>query len=277
MYTWNNCRDVNIAKRYCVRELGTIIGPMSPFKCKLLISFCLKWSGVYLIFCSHETFKCFSVKNSFVSPENIISQQPLMQSVLRSRTDILVTTYANYFWMELCSRENNLWYKTRCQTTIICHFTYWTRPKIINSDEQHTFVCCVHHNGIFNFIFTFLMHVSFYYLYYQWFVNWSDSLTDVVYVLFFRDSLCQYFTAFLMGRWVNDECNFMDGQNWEMTINIQALSTAISPRHPICSLTSKSIIMWEAIYTDSLTHKHQEKQSYLLAPCKLLSFNVYYL
>lgn len=109
---------------------------------------------------------------------------------------------------------------------------------------------------------------------YQCFVNWSDSLTDVVCVLFFRGSLCRYFTAFLMGRWVNDdECNFMDGQNWKMTINTQAFSTAISPRHPICSLTSKPIIMWEAIYTDSLTHKHQEKLSYLLAPCKLLSLN----
>lgn len=38
--------------------------------------------------------------------------------------------------------ENNLWYKTRWQTTIIWHFTYWTRPQISHFDEQQTCFLC---------------------------------------------------------------------------------------------------------------------------------------
>lgn len=138
---------------------------------------------------------------------------------------------------------------------------------------------CVHHGGIFHFIF----HIfnAFLILLFGFNKgNWSDSLTDVVYVLFFsnRDSLCQYFTAFLMGRWVNDECNFMDGQKWKMTINIQALSTAISPRHPICSLTP-SLLLCGRLFTLTRLHtntktnramyQHPENCSHLMGPCVL--------
>lgn len=75
------CRNCT---RFCVRDLRTIIGLRLCFQWDLLLSFCLKRSGVYLLFCSHEYFKGFSVENRFVSPENIISQQPLIVRCSRS-------------------------------------------------------------------------------------------------------------------------------------------------------------------------------------------------
>jgi len=175
-------------------------------------------SGVFSVFCAHETCKSVWKKKMFPLRTLFLSNLWCSQSSEVELTPEQQHVPIIFGWsfvpkwdlfIYLFTARKNLWYKTRCQTGTL--HTERGQKHYIFDEQQTCFLC----PSWWHFTFLILLFAFDK-------VNWSDSLTDGVYVLFFsnRDSLCRYFTAFLMGRWVNDEYNFMDGQKWKMTINM---------------------------------------------------------